>query len=96
MEEIIFNERYEHPFVGKEIVFTGALQSMTRIQAAKKARALGANVAGAVTKETDFVVLGKKRPTKSSKQKKAEQYIALGVDIQLIEEQDFLWLLEIR
>ncbi|WP_404427784.1 BRCT domain-containing protein [Ureibacillus chungkukjangi] len=85
-----------HPFSNKQIVFTGALSTMTRVEAAKKVRAYGGILQGAVTKETDFVILGDKRRGVSSKQLKAEQLISLGVDIQIMLEEDFLWVLSMK
>ena len=82
-----------HPFSDKRIVFTGALSRMTRSEAAKGARNCGAVIQGAVTRETDFVVLGKQRHNKSTKQRKAEQLISMGCEIQIIEEEDFYWIL---
>ena len=84
-----------HPFCNKRIVFTGALSTMTRSDAAKKVRTLGGILQGAVTKETDFVILGKKRHGKSSKHLKAEQLVSLGYDIQILLEEDFMWILSI-
>lgn len=97
--EIIFlsdpSERLTHPFHHKQIVFTGALSTMTRSEAAKKVRACGGIMQGAVTKETDFLILGKKRRGISTKQSKALQLNSQGHDIQLIDEEDFMWLLSI-
>ena len=86
-------ERLMHPFYKKQIVFTGALSTMNRSEASKKVRTCGGNIQGAVTKETDFVILGKKRRGISTKQSKAEQLISLGMDIQIITEDDFIWLI---
>lgn len=86
---------FVHPFENKQLVFTGALSTMTRSEAAKRVRACGGILQGAVTKETDFLILGKNRRSKSSKQMKAEQLISLGADLQIIIEDDFLWLLTI-
>lgn len=97
-EVILFSnpsQHSEHPFCNKRIVFTGALSAMTRSEAAKKVRAFGGILQGAVTKETDFVILGNQRRGISSKQLKAEQLISLGVDIQIMLEDDFLWVLSI-
>ncbi|MEG0260242.1 MAG: BRCT domain-containing protein [Lysinibacillus sp.] len=95
--EVIFfsdpSERLMHPFTNKQIVFTGALSTMTRSEAARKVRACGGMLQGAVTKETDFVILGEKRRGISTKQLKAEHLIDLGQDIQIIAEDDFLWLI---
>ena len=98
--EVIFlsdpSECLMHPFYNKKIVFTGALSTMTRSEAAKKVRACGGIMQGAVTQETDFVILGKNRRGISTKQLKAEQLINLGLDIQIIIEADFIWLISMQ
>lgn len=82
-----------HPLVNKQIVFTGTLSRMTRAEAAKRARLCGAVIQGAVTKETDFLFVGRRRNHKSTKQRKAAQLNSLGADIQIIEEEDLYWIL---
>jgi len=98
--EMIFfchpSDRLLHPFYNKHIVFTGALSTMTRSEAAKKARACGALIQGAVTKDTHFVILGKNRRDKSTKHLKAEQFMQRGYDIQMIAEDDFIWLISME
>lgn len=86
----------KHPFYKKQLVFTGALSTMTRSEAAKRVRMCGGFLQGAVTTETDFVILGNKRRGISTKQQKAEQLIDLGIDLQLLVEDDFLWLLSME
>nr|WP_106779426.1 BRCT domain-containing protein [Lysinibacillus timonensis] len=97
IEEVILlsdpSQQLVHPFYNKQIVFTGALSTMTRSEAAKKVRAFGGILQGAVTKETDFLILGDKRRGISSKQLKAEQLMRLGIDIQILPEGDFIWIL---
>jgi len=54
---------------GKTVVFTGSLATMTRSEAKGRAEALGANVAGSVSKKTDYVVVGQDAGAKAEKAK---------------------------
>jgi DNA ligase (NAD+) len=74
------------PIAGKTVVFTGSLETMSRNEAKAQAEALGANVAGSVSKKTDFVVAG---PGAGSKETKARE---LGLTV--LTEQQWLDLLQ--
>ncbi len=72
----------DSPLSGKTVVFTGTLETMSRAEAKARAEAMGAKVAGSVSKKTDLVVAG---PGAGSKAKKAQE---LG--IQTVDESAWL------
>ncbi len=73
------------PLSGKTVVFTGTLEHLTRSEAKAKAQAAGAKVAGSVSKNTDFVVLGTAAGSKAK--------TALELGIRTISEEEFLALI---
>jgi DNA ligase (NAD+) len=54
----IENINIDSLFAGKTVVLTGKLEQMTRSEAKKQLEALGAKVAGSVSKSTDLVIAG--------------------------------------
>lgn len=73
------------PWKGLSFVFTGELGSMSRDEAKEKARSLGADVPGSVSKKTSYVVAG---PGAGSKLENARK---LGVKV--LNEEEFLAML---
>ena len=67
VEDFIDETDYNSPIAGKTVVFTGTLEKMTRAEAKAKALSLGAKVAGSVSKNTDYVIVGADAGSKAAK-----------------------------
>jgi DNA ligase (NAD+) len=71
---------------GKTILFTGTLQTLSRIDAEQRVKELGGKIIKAVSKSLDILVVG---DNAGSKLAKAEKLQAEGFTIQIIDEQAF-------
>lgn len=67
---------------GKTVVFTGSLPTLSRDEAKELARRAGAHVAGSVSRQTDYIVLGGEAGSKAEK--------ALELGVQVLSETEFL------
>jgi DNA ligase (NAD+) len=78
--------RQAEGFAGKTIVFTGALEKLTREKAQELVFKLGAKPSSSVSKNTDLVVAGEKAGSKLDKA------ISLGVNV--VSEDEFIEMVE--
>ncbi len=69
-------------FTGKTVVLTGTLEQYTRNDAKAVLESLGANVAGSVSKKTDFVIYGTAAGSKLEK--------ARNLGVSLMSEEEFI------
>ncbi len=85
IEDFADKINYETMLSGKTVVFTGTLTQMTRAEAKAKALSAGAKVAGSVSKNTDYVIIGADAGSKATK--------AAELGVNIISENDFLKML---
>jgi DNA ligase (NAD+) len=78
-------DRKRLPLAGKTFVLTGTLAALTRDAAKERLQALGATVAGSVSKNTDYVVVGEDPGSKADK--------ARVLGIEMLDERQFLKLI---
>jgi DNA ligase (NAD+) len=77
-------EESDSIFAGKTVVLTGKLEQLTRSEAKKKIEALGGNVAGSVSKNTDLVIAGEAAGSKLAQAEKLQ--IEVWSEEQLLQE----------
>jgi len=80
------NKQKQSKLVGKKFVLTGTLGALEREEAKEKIIALGGQVSGSVSKNTDYVVAGDNPGSKADK--------ARELGIKILDEEEFLRLLE--
>lgn len=90
----------QHPFFMKNIVFTGDLNSLDRKEAMQKVVNAGGIVKTVVSSKTDFLIVGVQDKLLvgskgiSTKEKKAYELIEKGKEIKILNENEFLKILE--
>lgn len=67
IQDAVSADAGDSQIAGKTVVFTGALETMTRPEAKARAEALGAKVTDSVSKKTDIVVVGADAGSKARK-----------------------------
>ena len=82
---VVNAEEIDSPFAGKTVVLTGSLSQLSRDEAKAQLVALGAKVAGSVSKKTDLVIAGEAAGSKLAK--------AQELGIAVIDEDEMLRLL---
>jgi DNA polymerase-3 subunit epsilon len=86
----------DHPYFSKKIVLTGVLRSFSRERAVQMIVDCGGIYQEAVTKGTDFLVVGDEDyqmlqyGNKSKKARKVHEYNDKGANIKIIREDEFL------
>ncbi len=100
IDEIGQENFYQDPdFAGKKIVFTGDLLSMTRQEAEAAVMKAGGITVSGVSSKTNMLIFGWQNPSVlkgkplSNKRLKAEELRASGVDIEVVDEVQFLEML---
>lgn len=89
-----------HPLFNKNCVFSGVLDKYERKEAMQHVINVGGTCQQGIAKNTDYLILGDNsfcrsiKDGKSAKQKKAEQLIEDGSDIQIISESTFSLILK--
>jgi len=82
---VVNAEEIDSPFAGKTVVLTGSLSQLSRDEAKARLTALGAKVAGSVSKKTDLVIAGEAAGSKLAK--------AQELGIAVIDEAEMIRLL---
>jgi len=80
-EEVKEKPLKEKPLKGKKFVFTGSLEHYTRSEAQSLVEKLGARAVNSVSKNVDYVVVGKEPGSKYEKAKKLE--------VKILNEEEF-------
>lgn len=99
-DNVAVDARPDNPLFGLNVVFTGKMESMTRNDARAAVVAIGGFAPDRLTKETDLLVVGVQdlrvvgEKGLSGKMKTAEKYREAGVPIEIIDESEFIEMLD--
>lgn len=91
-----------HPLFNKNVAFTGVLDTIHRAEAMQSVVNLGGGLRSGAGQTTDILVVGRQNKRivgetgKSSKERKAEQLNKEGFDIKIINEDEFISLINYR
>ncbi|MFB9996802.1 NAD-dependent DNA ligase LigA [Providencia rustigianii] len=85
--KVVNSDEIDSPFAGKTVVLTGSMSRLTRDEAKDQLVALGAKVAGSVSKKTDMVIAGEAAGSKLAK--------AIELGVKVIDEDELVRLLNI-
>jgi DNA polymerase III subunit epsilon len=77
-----------NPFYTQKVVFTGVMDSIGRQEAATILKELGADIDNSITRKTRYVIMG--AGAGPSKLKKIEEFQAMGTNIEIVREHQFL------
>lgn len=89
-------------FYDQNVVFTGKLNYFTRDDAEEEVLKIGGHIQNNLTKSTNFLVVGEQNPSVvgpdglSSKQRKAKEYRAQGLEIEYLTENDFVEIMHLE
>jgi len=81
-----------NPFYNKKVVFTGVLDSISRNEAARRIKKMGADINTTISKKTNFVITG--QDPGPSKMNKIIKYNNEGSEIKIIYEKEFIKMTE--
>lgn len=96
---VVVNANPDNPFFGMNVVFTGKLESFKRDDARAAIVKIGGMAPERLTKDTDYLVVGVQdlrvvgEKGLSGKMKTAEKYKEKGLQIEIIDENEFIEML---
>lgn len=98
LDKFKFERNEEHPLFGKTVVCTGTPSRMSKSNLEKVLTSLGAHFRQNISKKTDYLIIcedkGMVKEDISTKERKAYEYIELGIPIEIIDEHTFYKMLE--